>query len=138
MKETNVQAGIMLALSKVGATIFRNNQGTGVLGQVVSQDGGTFIVKNGRRVKYGVCNPGGSDLIGWKTITVTPDMVGEKLAVFLAVEVKSDSGRASKDQANFINAVRDAGGFAGVARTDDEAVQICSPTLFQNTGGNRV
>jgi hypothetical protein len=76
-----------------------------------------------RRIRYGLC-PGSSDLIGWKTITVTPDMVGQRLAIFTAVEVKSDGGRVSSGQRNFIDCVIDAGGRAGVARSVDQAREI--------------
>lgn len=129
MSEKAVQTNIMLSVSRSGATIFRNNQGRGVLGQIQKLPNGDFIVKNARVVDFGVCNPGGSDLIGWRTITITPDMVGKQAALFLALEVKTDTGKATKDQVNFIEAVRRAGGLAGVVRTADEAIGVCNPLL---------
>lgn len=128
MSEKQIQTEIMLAASRSGATVFRNNVGNGILGQVVKQDGGQFHVVNGRRVQFGLC-PGSSDLIGWRTIRITPDMVGGHLAVFLALEVKTPSGKPTPEQVNFVQAVRKAGGLAGVVRSADEAVAVCNPLL---------
>lgn len=73
-------------------------------------------------------NPGTSDLCGLKSITITPEMVGKKIGVFVAIEVKDPNGRTKKERAvlqeNFRQAVRNAGGVAGVARSADEAVAI--------------
>lgn len=86
--------------------------------------GAYFDPKTQRMIQYGVCNPGGSDLIGWTTVEVTPEMVGTRLAVFTAVEVKAPNGRATEAQLNFISQVLKAGGFAGIARSPGEAVAI--------------
>ncbi len=85
---------------------------------------GTAKYKGGRRVKYGICNPGGSDLIGWRIKTITPEMVGRRVAMFLAIETKTKKGRPSKKQLNFICRVLAAGGLAGVARDTDQALNI--------------
>lgn len=111
MTETNIQQSIRLALSKTATKIFRNNQGG-------------YKDQTGRWVTYGVANPGGSDLIGWTTVTITPDMVGRKIAVFTAIEVKSETGKIKPEQTNFVDRVRLDGGIAGVARSIDDAIQI--------------
>jgi len=72
-------------------------------------------------VTFGVGSPGGSDLIGYRRVTVTPEMVGREMPVFAAIEVKTAKGRATKDQLRFIEHIRNAGGIAGVARSVDEA-----------------
>jgi hypothetical protein len=69
-------------------------------------------------VRYGLANPGGSDLIGWTSRTVTPDMVGKKIAIFTAVEVKTATGRTSEAQRNFLQAVETAGGIAVIAHNE--------------------
>ena len=46
------------------------------------------------------------------------------MAVFTAIEVKSATGRASKEQKNFIKRIHDCGGIAGVARSLDDAESI--------------
>ena len=77
--------------------------------------------RTGRYVTFGVGSPGGSDLVGYRRVTVTPEMVGQEMAVFAAIEVKTAKGRATKDQLRFIEHIRNAGGIAGIARSVDEA-----------------
>ena len=68
---------------------------------------------------------GTSDLIGWTPVVVTPAMVGCTVGVFTAIETKkTKDGRTSKDQLNFIDQVRKAGGIAGVANSPDAAKKI--------------
>ncbi len=76
----------------------------------------------GRLVKFGLCK-GSSDLIGFKTVEVTPDMVGQKIAIFSAIEVK-DKGKATQEQKKFIDIVLDAGGLAGIAKDIQDAKKI--------------
>ena len=112
MSEAAIQQQIRLALSRAGVVAFRNNQGQ------------YTDIKSGRPIRYGVCNPGGSDLIGWTPLVITPDMVGRTVAVFTAVEVKTPTGKPTQHQLNFIAQVLKAGGFAGIARSPGEAVAI--------------
>ena len=111
MKETPILKRIMLACSNGPVRLWRNNCGS-------LQD------KTGRWVKFGIANPGGSDLIGFKTITVGPEHVGMKLAIFCAIECKSKSGRIRPKQQVFIDNVKLHGGLAGVARSDEEAKKV--------------
>lgn len=67
--------------------------------------------------------PGTSDLIGHHTVTITPDMVGRQVAVFVAIEAK-DRGRLTPAQRAFLLAVHRAGGIAGCARSVDDARAI--------------
>lgn len=126
MSEKNIQQEIRKAVSQAGGVTFRNNVGQGILGRVLKQEGGTFHIVNGRRVDYGLC-VGSSDLIGWRTITITPDMVGKQIARFMALEVKTQTGKATAEQINFIQAVRKAGGISGVVRSTDEAIALLNP-----------
>jgi hypothetical protein len=113
VKEVNLMRRIMLAASRAGATIWRNNAGVA-------------RYPDGSVVRYGVANPGGSDLIGLRTIEVTPDMVGRKVAVFIAIEVKTPSGRLTDDQRRFLDFVRAAGGIGIVARSEDDLAPVVS------------
>lgn len=108
--ERDIQAQILLHIARGDVRLFRNNVG-------VLQD------RNGQYVRYGLCE-GSSDLVGWRSVTITPDMVGQRIAVFCAVEVKSATGRVGNDQQAFINAVIDAGGYAGVARSIEDAGRV--------------
>ena len=70
---------------------------------------------------FGVGSPGGSDLIGYRRVRITPEMVGQEIAQFAAVEVKTARGRVRPEQQQFIEHVRGAGGVAGIARSVDDA-----------------
>lgn len=80
------------------------------------------LLKNARPFETGL-PPGFADLFGLVAVEITPDMVGKKLAVFTALEVK-DGARVSPLQRNFINAVNDNGGRAGVVRSVDDAERL--------------
>jgi hypothetical protein len=56
-------------------------------------------------------------------------MVGKKFARFTAVEVKTETGRVTPEQQDFISAVNDAGGIAGVIRSEEDAKQLLTPGL---------
>ena len=127
--EINIQRKIMLAASEAGFVVFRNNQGVGVVGSNtvfpsktvgLTLYPGDAVVRRARYVRYGVCNPGGSDLIGYKPVTITPDMVGQTVAVFTAVEAKSATGRATKKQKNFLRRVQSDCGIAIIARSPED------------------
>jgi hypothetical protein len=66
---------------------------------------------------------GSSDGIGLHSITITPEMVGRQVAVFVAIEAK-DKGEPSAEQRTFLTVVHKAGGIAGVAHSVEEAQQI--------------
>ena len=119
MREQPILKRIMLACSRGATRLWRNNCGS-------LQD------RNGQWVRFGVANPGGSDLIGFTKVKITEAHVGMTLAVFTAVEVKQKSGRVRKDQQIFIDLVRAAGGIAGIARSVEEAKALL--TRLQRSG----
>jgi hypothetical protein len=84
---------------------------------------GTLRDANGRPVQFGLCK-GSADLIGWTTRTITPDMVGQQVAVFTSIEVKSATGRLRPEQRQWLEAVQAAGGIAGVARSVEDAARL--------------
>jgi hypothetical protein len=113
--EQQIQQHIRIACSTGDTRLFRNNTGT-------------LRDANGRPVQFGLCK-GSADLIGWRTVTITPDMVGQQLAVFTSIEVKTPTGRLAPMQANWLDAVQNAGGIAGVARSVEDAVRITESAL---------
>lgn len=127
MSEHAIQNEIRLAISGK-ATIFRNNVGTGYVGdvyrpnsiQTVTVSPADVVIRNARILHAGLCE-GSSDLIGWRSLTITPEMVGQTVAVFAALEVKSKTGRATAGQKNFCQRVIEAGGFAGIVKSPEEA-----------------
>lgn len=108
--ERDIQSTIMEGVSRAGVVIFRNN--TGALKDAM-----------GRLVRFGLC-VGSSDLIGWKPVTITQDMVGQEVAVFTALEVKKPRGRPTEKQEYFIGRVKGDGGYAGIVRSLAEALRI--------------
>ena len=55
-------------------------------------------------------------------------MVGQQVAVFTSIEVKTPTGRIRPEQQRWLNAVQAAGGIAGVARSIEEAMDLLSIT----------
>ena len=107
--ETDLQQRIRLALgTRSDLRLFRNQ-----VGQLPDP-------RTGRPVQFGLAR-GSADLIGWRTITITPDMVGSQLAVFTSIEVKTTTGRLTPAQHAWLGAVRSAGGIAGKARSIQDA-----------------
>jgi hypothetical protein len=124
MSERNIQADVQLALgSRPDVRLFRNNTGAAWQGERISCRDRVLILRNFRLIHFGLVI-GGGDLIGWRSFTVTPDMVGRRVAVFLSVEDKTPIGRASPAQLNWADQVRASGGLAGFARSVPEAINI--------------
>jgi hypothetical protein len=108
--EQTIQQEIRLACSRGPVRLWRNNTGR-------------LRDERGQLVTFGLC-PGSADLIGYRSVTVTADMVGQTLAVFAAVEVKAERGRPTPEQTAFLEHVTAAGGLAGIARSVEEAERI--------------
>ena len=113
--ETKIQQQIRLGLgTRPDLRLFRNQ-----VGQLPDP-------RTGRPVQFGLAK-GSADLVGWKTVTVTPDMLGQQIAVFTSIEVKTPNGRLSGPQRNWLHTVQTAGGIAGVARSPEDAALIIAP-----------
>jgi hypothetical protein len=67
---------------------------------------------------------GSADWIGYRSVMITPDMVGKRVAQFVAIEAKSTGGVLKDEQEKFLNALKDAGGCCGVARSFEEAEEL--------------
>ncbi len=107
--ETTLNGKLIDAAPKLKAKLYRNNRGA-------------YQTKSGAWIRYGLGNQRerGSDLIGWRELKITADMVGSTVAQFLAVETKSSDGRASTGQNEFIIRVQAAGGIAQIVRSEQE------------------
>jgi len=108
MTEQDIMRSIMIAPN--GCRLWRNNTGA-------------IKDADGRLVRFGLCK-GSSDIIGITPITITADMVGTRVGIFTAIEVKTPKGKPTEEQINFIQRVKDLGGFAGVARSVEDALTI--------------
>ena len=124
MTETNLLRQILLEVSKrlPNVRLFRNNVGLGWAGKLVNISAlGVTAIQNARPLRAGLCE-GSSDLIGWTSVEITPEMVGRRVAVFTAVEVKKPGGKATAEQLNFLQRVQDAGGIAVLGFDEDQTV----------------
>jgi hypothetical protein len=120
--EAKVSADIALAFGHGDLRLLRNNVGG-------------LYAKDGRFVAYGLGSMGGRilpgtlDWIGWRTVTITPDMVGRRVAIFGAIDAK-DLAKPTPQQLIFADQVTAAGGLAGFAHNVHEARAIlCPPWL---------
>lgn len=96
-------------LSRGDVRLFRNNVGV--------------CVRDGARIPFGLA-VGSPDLIGWKRVMISADMVGQSVAVAIGVEVKSATGRIRPEQCAFLQHMQSFGACAGIARSVEEAHEI--------------
>ena len=66
------------------------------------------------------------DVLGCKPTLITPDMVGQKLGLFLAMEMKDDYGELRREQTYQIKKIKQAGGIAGLCRGVDDLEALCT------------
>jgi hypothetical protein len=114
MSEADNQNRIREHYCTQGYRLWRNNSGV-------------LTDKRGIPVRFGLANDSkavneqikSGDLIGWRTVTVTPDMVGTHLAVFVSIEVKENgwrfrpSDKRAVAQKRWADMIRADGGEAG-------------------------
>jgi hypothetical protein len=113
--EQAIQNKIRIAFgARPDLKLFRNNTGA-------------YKDKNGQFIRFGLC-VGSSDLIGLRSVVVTPDMVGKRVALFAALEIKTEKGRPTADQTRFLHVVSEMGGLAGIARNEGDAAAILGVT----------
>jgi len=112
--EDEVQAELRLRIAQEGrTTVFRNNSGA-------------MKDETGRVVRYGLANDSARinekikshDLIGWTRVVITPEMVGQTVAVFTSIECKREgwkpnpTDKREQAQRTWAEAVTLAGGIA--------------------------
>jgi hypothetical protein len=129
--EHETQQRILLAHGSGDTRLWRNNVGTGWAGQATrittsnaqaighALRPGDVVVRNARPLHAGLC-VGSSDLIGYRQV--------DGLAQFVALEVKSATGRPTAEQARFLAHITSAGGCAAVVRSVEDA-----NTVLRNT-----
>jgi hypothetical protein len=105
-KEKNLINEYLLNLPE-NMRMFRTNSGMAWAGKAVKK-GDAIIIKNAR--PFHGMPEGWPDLTGWETVVITPDMVGQKIAVFSVVEVKTGSTKLSKKQNQFKELILKMGG----------------------------
>lgn len=131
MPEADLMRRLQKLASTLGARLFRQQVGMAWVGDVrrVSRsemmrvNPGDVVIRKARPFHAGVT--GMSDLGGWVPVEITAAMVGSTVAVYCQVEVK-DGARTTREQTAWIDAVRRAGGRAGIARSEDDLSAIIS------------
>lgn len=118
--ESEIQERIQIEGPHLGTILLRNNSGA-------------FKDQTGRLVRFGLGNTHkkslkSSDLIGLTTLTITQEMVGKKVGVFTAIEVKEPlwefkGTEREISQEKFINWVRLRGGIANFCKSVDDFTQ---------------
>ena len=105
-EETNIMNRIMLAMSKKGWLVWRNNVGL-------------FKTPDGKRsINIGV--KGSPDIMAIKPTVITPDMVGQTVGIFVGVEVKTATGRQSEAQKKWQGVAESKGIEYILARSEDD------------------
>ena len=135
-EETDISHDILVDQSKIGNRFFKNVRGGAypiatvkpLLAAILRCDWASVIAqaRNLRPLQFGLQAAGSSDLIGGTVVRITPEMVGRDILVFTAIEVKTLTGTVQPDQSDFIKFIRKFGGFAGVARSKEDARRICA------------
>lgn len=105
--------------------LFRNNVGKGWVSNCVRKlRDGSVLLEEARRIAFGLF-AGSGDWIGWTTVTITPEMVGTRVAVFTSIETKRAKGGVRKaNQLHWVATVQKAGGKAGFAENIEQAQKI--------------
>ncbi|MEA5423142.1 VRR-NUC domain-containing protein [Synechococcus sp. CCY9202] len=105
--EHQIQQRIRLACGRGPVRLWRNNTGA-------------LVDRQGRLVRFGLCR-GSSDLIGLRSLQVTEALVGQRIAQFVALEIKAPGGAASPEQRAFLRLVQELGGVAAVCCSIEQA-----------------
>lgn len=117
------EASVLKAVSdrawKLGANLYRNQVGQ-------------YRLPDGRWIRSGLA-VGSPDLVGWVSVTVTPEMVGTRLAVFVGVEVKGAAGSLSDAQRAFLGQLDASGAVSGVARSAEDVDRLLAPWISPKT-----
>jgi hypothetical protein len=110
MNESLLLKAVLSSAHHYKCKLYRNNVG---LFETINKGG------KRRKVRTGLCK-GSSDGIGYTIKEVTQNMVGDKIAIFTAIETKVGKNKASPEQEMFIDEVNRNGGIAGIVRDPEE------------------
>ncbi|GIX10341.1 hypothetical protein [Elioraea sp.] len=127
MSEAEVLRAILSALgARPDMRVFRNHVGAGWTGRLVARTARRIVLEDARHCTFGLA-PGSPDLIGWRSLIVTPEMVGRRIARFVAIEAKA-RGRLTAGQNGFLAVAGGMGAIAGVARSAEDARALIEPS----------
>ncbi len=117
MSESTIFTQCQIEASSRGIVLLRNSSGG-------------FKDSTGRFVYFGLGHTGkgnqvySSDGLGWRSVLITPEMVGQRIAQLIAAEIKVPGGHTDPirlaGQKNFIEQIVKAGGVGGIVHSVEE------------------
>lgn len=123
MTEHELQNAIRVYISKHHlGVIFRGNVGKAWTG-IPHRTPDGLLLREYRPFSTGL-PVGFPDLFGFRTITITPDMVGQKIALFCGLEIKTKTGRVRPEQVRMLDFMQSSGCLSGIARSTADAGEI--------------
>ncbi|MFZ3118222.1 MAG: hypothetical protein WA159_07885, partial [Variovorax sp.] len=134
---------ILLKVSHGNVRLFRNSVGLGWVGKSMRFNApttfkaapGDVLIRRARPLHAGL-TVGSGDLIGWTSIEITPEMVGQRVAVLTSLEAKEGSGRSTQEQIHWREQVRQAGGIASEVRSVEDAIAAVSAVSAVSAAGS--
>lgn len=129
--ESKATEKVCLSAPSFNARIFRNNSGGCVdsTGRMIRFGLGNDGTKGNKQLKFG-------DYVGFTSIVITPDMVGQTVAVFTNLEIKPDGdmqktltkacsqGTREHFQWKTCEFVKSFGGLAGFVTNEKDVEQV--------------
>lgn len=114
----------VLCLARNGTRLFRVNSGRAWQGSKIefSADRSTALLINPRPIL--LAPTGTPDVVGCTAVTITQDMVGQTIGVFVGLEVKNKGDRPRPEQRTFIDVYRRMGARVGFVRSAEEAEHV--------------
>ena len=126
--EAKAKDNVLLRANQWNARLFKNNSGVA-------------YTEGGRPVFFGLgneCKKTAEDIrtpddVGWTEVTITPEMVGKKVAVFTCIDskklgfiVKNNYTKGTREygQQKFFDIVKNANGIAGFASCPEQVDDI--------------
>lgn len=132
-RESNTRKGADKLFAEQDGLRLKSNV-TGVFHAQRIEGGPTFVLRTGFE--------GLSDKDGFRTITVTPEMVGITLAVYVAAELKGSKTPITQEQKNYIAMVINHGGIGVIARKKEDLAfllreDLCRQFVMKYASGSR-
>lgn len=122
MAESPLYGQIMREFSTGPTRIFRQQSAMAWAGKVVNRTATTVTLANPYALRIGT--PGMADLGGCTSVIITPEMIGQRIAIDVQIECKSIAKYATPDQRSYLQTMQALGVRCGIARSVEDARRI--------------
>lgn len=112
----------MREFSRGETRIFRQQSAMAWAGKVVHRTATTITIANPYALRIGT--PGMADLGGLTSVIITPEMIGQRIAIDVQIECKSRGKYPTPDQRHYLSVMQALGARSGVARSVEDAHRI--------------